>query len=97
MIRCDSCGAETVFLSPQKDCLDCAQHDPLERAAMAIDDKYGMDGFGWEELTESHRQHDRSMAEVVLTAAVDVEELAEYIGPDHAQIVRDHLLGSAAP
>jgi len=94
MIRCDSCGAETVFLSPQRDCYDCAQHDPLERAAKAINDLDPQPSMKWERTTNFWRNTARRDARAALTAAIDVDELAEHIGMEHAAIVRDHLLGT---
>ena len=96
MFRCDSCGQETVFLSPQRDCLPCARHDPLERAARAINDLDPQPSMKWERTTEFWRNTARRDARAALTAAIDVDELAEHIGPDRAQIVRDHLLGTEA-
>lgn len=102
MIRCDSCGQETTFLSPQNDCLDCAQHDPMERAAIALFD-VAMINLGWPskqwddpalDAIEGGRGNFRNRARTALTAAVDVTELATLIGHDHAAIVRTHFLGA---
>ena len=102
MTRCDSCGREARFLSPQRACFDCAQHDPLERAAIALFN-VAMDGLGWPskqwddpalDQVDRARENFRDRARTALTAAVDVDELAEHIGMEHARLVRDHLLGS---
>ena len=91
MTHCESCGEETTFLSPQNDCLDCAQHDPMERAAITA---FRTTPQRWVQVGEFARELSRENARRILTAAIDVDELAEHIGMEHARLVRDHLLGA---
>lgn len=100
--RCDSCAEVTAFRSPQGDCLACAQHDPLERAAIALFN-VAMHNLGWPskqwddpqiDTVDGGRENFRNRARTALTAAINVEELAEHIGLDNARTVAVHLLGS---
>ena len=96
MNRCDSCGTEVTVVDPNGDGITCgcAMSNPLERAAKAINDLDPHPSMKWERTTDFWRNTARRDARAALTAAIDVDELATHIGPDHAQIVRNHLLGS---
>lgn len=100
MNRCDSCGTEVTVVDPNGDGITCgcALSNPSERAAIALH-KFNPAHwfFTWERLSEKDRDYCRNRAAAILTAAIDVDELAEHIGPEHARIVHTHLLGSAAP
>ena len=95
MTRCDSCAVEVITVDPNGDGVKCgcALSNPLERAAIAT---FRTSPSRWVAVGEFAREYNRRRAREILTAAVDVDELAEHIGPDHAQTVRDHLLGTEA-
>lgn len=103
-LTCDACARPARFLDRNRECPECARGNPQERAAIALFDDF-KHSIGWpsktwddEALDDTNgRETFRRKADAALRAAVDVDELAEHIGPDHAQTVRDHLLGSAAP
>ena len=106
MIRCDSCATEVIVVDPNGDGIrcGCALSNPLERAAIALYRNFaeGMERspVPWDSPQLDHttlRQIFRRKAELALKAAINVDELAEHIGPDHAQTVRNHLLGSQEP
>lgn len=98
MNRCDSCGADSRLIDWNGDCSECAKSNPHERAAIALHSFSPAHWFfTWERLSEKDRDYCRNRAAAILTAAVDVGELAAHIGPDHARKVRDHLLGSQEP
>ena len=104
MNRCDSCGTEATVVDPNGDGITCgcAMSNPLERAAIALFN-VAMDGLGWPskqwddpalDQVDRARENFRDRARTALTAAIDVDELAEHIGMEHAQTVRNHLLGA---
>lgn len=96
MNRCDSCAVEVVVVDPNGDGIrcGCALSSPLERAAIAA---FRTTPQRWAQVGEWAREYNRRRAREILTAAINVDELATLIGPDHARLVRDHLLGSQEP
>ena len=93
MTRCDSCATEVITVDPNGDGLACGcwRHNPLERAAIAA---FRTSPQRWAQVGEWARQYNRENAHRILTAAIDVDELAEHIGAEHAAAVRDHFLGA---
>ena len=93
MNRCDSCGTEVTMVDPNGDGITCgcAMSNPLERAAIAA---FQTTPQRWVQVGEWAREFNRDNARRILTAAINVDDLAEHIGWHHATIVRDHLLGT---
>src|SRR5690625_7458461 len=96
MFRCDSCATEVSAVDPNGDGLKCgcAMSNPLERAAKAMNDLDPHPSMKWERTTDSWRNTARRDARAALTAAIDVDELAEHSGTIAAQTVTTHPLGS---